>query len=238
MSTDALFRDDAYLATCEASVVEINERGGIVLDRTIFYPTGGGQAGDSGALVVEGGATIPIATTVYDENREIVHVPQTGPEGLKAGDKVRCEIDWPRRHARMRVHTAMHLLSVLLPYPVTGGQVGDGAGRLDFDIEEAGIADKEELTEKLNELVAADEPVTSEWISDAELDANPDLVKTMSVQPPRGGGKVRLIRIGSDTDLQPCGGTHVKRTGEIGEVAVTKIEKKGRQNRRVRIALV
>ncbi len=238
--TIKLFVDDAYMKTCEADVVAINDRGGIILDQTIFYATGGGQPGDSGWLVAPSGERIEIATTVYDEDRQtIVHVPASSIDGkLAVGDQVKCEINWDIRHPRMRIHTALHLLSAILPYPVTGGSVSDGTGRLDFDIQDASLADKEELTTKLMEMVSAGYPLSTEWITDAELDANPELVKTMSVQPPRGADKVRLLRIGDDVDLQPCGGTHVRSTGEIGPVLIKKIEKKGRQNRRVRIALI
>ncbi|PLX39670.1 MAG: Ala-tRNA(Pro) hydrolase [Hyphomicrobiales bacterium] len=235
--TTQLFREDSYLTTCEATVVGVNDRGGIVLDRTIFYPTGGGQLGDSGSLERADGSTIAIATTVYGESKEeIVHVPAEGSTMPEAGEKVVCHVDWPRRYRHMRVHTALHLLSAVLPYPVTGGQISDGDGRLDFDIPEAGI-DKDEVTEKVNELIAEDLPVSFEWISDEEMAAQPELVKTMSVKPPMGSGRVRLIRVGEDADLQPCGGTHVAATGEIGRISVTKIEKKGKQNRRVRIRL-
>jgi misacylated tRNA(Ala) deacylase len=178
-----------------------------------------------------------IANTLYGPDRaSIVHVPGNGAAPFRAGDRVTARLDWQRRYARMRVHTALHLLSVVLPYPVTGGAIGDGDGRLDFDIPEAGL-DKGEITEKLNELIRRDAPVRERWITDDELDANPNLVKTMAVKPPRGAGRVRLVEI-DGIDLQPCGGTHVRRTGEIGPVRVTDIEKKGKQNRRVRIALV
>ncbi len=238
--TIKLFIDDAYQKTCEAKVDGVNERGGIILDQTIFYPTGGGQPGDSGWLETGSGEKIEIATTVYDEDRTtIVHVPGA-PVGsaVKSGDRVKCKINWDVRYARMRIHTALHLLSAVLPYPVTGGSVSDGTGRLDFDIQDANLADKEELTGKLQTLIAANYPATTEWITDEELAANPGLVKTMSVKPPTGAGKVRLLRIGGDVDLQPCGGTHVLSTGEIGAILIKKIEKKGRQNRRVRLALV
>jgi misacylated tRNA(Ala) deacylase len=187
--------------------------------------------------VAPDGREIPIVNAVYGEDRKaITHVPAPGAEhGLKEGDAVTARLDWARRHPRMRVHTALHLLSVVLPYPVTGGAIGEGDGRLDFDIPDAGL-DKAELTEKLNALIARDAPVTDRWITDEELDANPGLVKTMSVKPPRGSGRVRLVEI-AGIDLQPCGGTHVRATAEIGRVAVTDIEKKGKQNRRVRIAL-
>ncbi len=235
--TEQLFRDDAYLATCDATVLGVNDRGGILLDRTVFYPTGGGQPGDTGRLERADGTAIEIGATVYGADKsEIVHVPISQDVLPEAGETVTCHIDWDRRHRLMRMHTAMHLLSAVLPYPVTGGSVGEAESRLDFDIPEAGL-DKEEITGKVNSLIDADSPVAMDWITDAELDANPDLVKTMSVQPPRGSGRVRLIRIGDNVDLQPCGGTHVASTGEIGPIVVSKIEKKGRQNRRVRIKL-
>jgi len=232
--TDALFRDDAYLRSCDATVLAVTERGGVVLDRTIFYPTGGGQPGDSGTLRCADGSSIRIATTVKGETPdEIVHVPAEGETLPEVGSTVTLELDWDRRHAHMRMHTCLHLLSAVLTYPVTGGQVGAEKSRLDFDIPEA-VLDKDEITAKLNELVARDAPVGMRWITDAELAAQPDLVKTMSVQPPTGAGHVRLIEV-EGMDLQPCGGTHVARTGEIGAVEVRKIEKKGRQNRRVSI---
>jgi misacylated tRNA(Ala) deacylase len=236
MSTDCLFREDAYLRDCTAIVAGTNERG-IVLDRTVFYATSGGQPGDGGVLTTSAGIEIPIATAVYTDpmKTEIAHVPVNGVPDLPAvGETVHVSIGWDLRYARMRMHTALHLLSAALPYPVTGGAVGDVDGRLDFDIPEAGL-DRQALTEKLATMIAADALVTMRWISDAELDANPALVRTMSVKPPMGTGRVRLIEI-AGYDLQPCGGTHVRRTGEIGAVAVTQIEKKGKQNRRVRIA--
>ncbi|MEE4013883.1 alanyl-tRNA editing protein [Roseibium sp. FZY0029] len=235
--TTPLFRDDAYLRTCEAEVIGVNERGGIVLDRTVFYATGGGQPGDSGALELDDGTKLEIATAVYDEDKKtIVHVPSQGQSLPDVGSRVTAHIDWTRRYRLMRMHTALHLLSVALPYPVTGGQIGDPEGRLDFDMGDETI-DREALAEKLNALASGDHEVTTQWITDAELDANPGLVKTMSVKPPRGSGKVRLVRVGRDVDLQPCGGTHVTRTSEIGALDLGKIEKKGKQNRRVRIRL-
>jgi len=235
--TTPLFRDDAYLRTCEATVVAVNERGGIVLDRTVFYATGGGQPGDCGTLELDDGSQIRIATAVYDEDKTtIVHVPEDGQNLPPVETSLTVHVDWPRRYRLMRMHTAMHLLSVALPYPVTGGQISDTEGRLDFDMGDVTV-DKEALLEKINGLVTGDHEVTTEWITDAELDANPGLVKTMSVKPPRGSGRVRLVRIGGDVDLQPCGGTHVGRTSEIGELALGKTEKKGKQNRRVRVRL-
>lgn len=238
MPTELLFRDDAYLIETPATVVAINERGGIELDRTVFYATGGGQPGDAGALIRSDGTEIAIGTAIYnpEDKSRILHVPLEGQAPPAVGDKVIARLDWERRLKRMRIHTALHLLSVVLPFPVTGGAIGDGDGRLDFDIPEGGL-DKAELTEKLNGLVAKNAAITERWITDEELDANPGLVKTMSVKPPRGSGRVRLVSI-EGIDLQPCGGTHVRNTDEIGAVVVTDVEKKGKQNRRVRIALV
>lgn len=238
--TEHLYRDDAYLRSNEATLAAITEDGGLILDRTCFYPNGGGQPGDLGFLELEDGTRITIANTVYSKDRsQIVHVPQEEaplPDALEIGVKLSAHVDWPARYKRMRAHTALHLLSVVLPYPVTGGQISEGTGRLDFDIPEATL-DKEVLTQQLQELIDADHDVSMDWITDEELEANPGLVKTMSVKPPMGSGRVRLIRIGEGVDLQPCGGTHVSQTGQIGKVRITKIEKKGRQNRRVRIEL-
>ena len=232
--TELLFRDDAYMRACEAKVVAVNDLGGVVLDRTVFYPTGGGQPGDSGVLLRADGGEVRIATAVKgDGPEEVVHVPVEGEAAPDVGETVTAEIDWDRRYAHMRMHSCLHLLSAVLPYPVTGGQVGAEKSRLDFDIPEATL-DKDAISATLNELVAADDAVGFRWITDAELEAKPELVKTMSVKPPTGAGHVRLIEI-KGRDLQPCGGTHVRRTGEIGPVEVRKIEKKGRQNRRVSI---
>ncbi len=237
MPTELLFRQDAYLKETPATVEAVNERGGIILDRTQFYATGGGQPGDAGHLRRADGSLIAIATTIYDpeDKSRVIHVPAEGQALPAPGEAVTAVLDWERRFRRMRIHTALHLLSVVLAFPVTGGSIGDGDGRLDFDIPEGGL-DKAEISEKLNALVARNADVTERWITDEELDANPGLVKTMSVKPPRGSGRVRLVAIG-DIDLQPCGGTHVRNTAEIGAVVVTDIEKKGKQNRRVRIAL-
>jgi misacylated tRNA(Ala) deacylase len=237
--TEALFRDDAYLRDCAATVTAINERGGVVLDRTVFYPQGGGQPGDAGELVWEGGRT-PIALAVKgDAPDEVVHVPAEDASLPPVGARVTARLDWDTRYRHMRVHTALHLLSVVIPLPVTGGSISAEKGRLDFDMPEA-PEDKEALEAALNALIASDHPVTDEWITDAELEANPGLVKTMAVKPPMGQGRVRLVRIGAGeatVDLQPCGGTHVRRTGEIGPVTFGKIEKKGKQNRRVSILI-
>ena len=238
MPTECLFRDDSYLQSCDARVVALTEQGGIVLDRTVFYATSGGQPGDSGTLTTASGARIPIATAVYTDalKSEIAHMPAPHAPALAVGDTVTAAIDWDKRFARMRMHTALHLLSAALPYAVTGGSVGETEGRLDFDIPDAGL-DKDAVSAKVAAMIAADAPVTSRWISDAELEANPGLIKTMSVKPPMGSGRVRLIEI-AGLDLQPCGGTHVRSLGEIGAVRVTQIEKKGKQNRRVRLAFV
>jgi misacylated tRNA(Ala) deacylase len=237
MPTECLFRDDSYLKECEARVVAVTEQGGIVLDRTVFYANSGGQPSDTGARITADGTRIAIDNAIYTAaaKSEIAHVPAPASRALKLGDTVSAAIDWDKRYARMRMHTALHLLSAVLPYAVTGGSVGESESRLDFDIPEAGL-DKDAITAKVNEMIASDAAVSSRWISDAELAANPGLVKTMSVQPPMGTGRVRLIAI-ANLDLQPCGGTHVRATKEIGAVRVTQIEKKGKQNRRVRLAL-
>ncbi len=238
--TETLFRDDAYQQACDARVVAINDRGGIILDRTVFYATGGGQPGDGGVLSFAGGSC-PIAATVYDADRTtIVHVPGEDGATPAVGAKVRAELNWEQRYRFMRVHTCLHLLCSLIKFPVTGGQIGAGEGRLDFDIADAGALDKDALTTQLQALIDADHAVCERWITDQELAANPGLVRTMAVKPPIGSGRVRLVAIGEDgaVDLQPCGGTHVASTKEIGEAVIAKIEKKGRQNRRVRLKLV
>ena len=232
MTTTLLFRDDWYAQTAQARVMAITERGGISLDPTLFYATGGGQPGDVGSLMKQDGTTISIVTAVWDDPEKtiVAHIPVEGAAMPTAGESVTLQLDWPIRHNRMRMHTALHLLSVALPYPVTGGSIGDGEGRLDFDIPDA--IEKEMVQAKLDALLAQDVPVTDRWITDAELDANPGLVKTMKVQPPRGAGRVRLVEI-EGIDLQPCGGTHVRRTGEIGRIEVTNVEKKRSEERRV-----
>jgi misacylated tRNA(Ala) deacylase len=238
MPTDCLFREDSYLKACDAQVVALQPDGGIVLDRTVFYAASGGQPADRGALIATSGDRIALANVMFTDPAKsvIAHLPSPGAAPFQVGDKVQAVIDWNVRHARMRMHTALHLLSAVLPYPVTGGSIGEAESRLDFDIPDAGL-DKDAITAKLAGMIAADAKVSSRWISDAELEANPGLVKTMSVKPPAGTGQVRLIEI-AGFDLQPCGGTHVRSTGEIGAVRVTQIEKKGKLNRRVRIALV
>jgi misacylated tRNA(Ala) deacylase len=233
--TELLFRADAYLRECEARIIGVNDRGGILLDRTIFYAAGGGQPGDAGSFEIDGLGEVEIATTVYGDSKvEIVHVPAAPLASVPViGAPVRCRLDWDRRYGHMRVHTALHLLSAVLTYPVTGGQIGADKGRLDFDIPDATI-DKDEVAEKVNAMIAGAHAIRESWITDEELLAKPDLVKTMAVKPPMGTGRVRLIEI-IDCDLQPCGGTHVRATGEIGRLALGKIKSKGRQNRRVRI---
>ena len=236
--THPLFRDDAYCETAPARVVAHTPEGGIIPDRSLFYPTGGGQPGDSGRIDWDGGQ-IPIATAIKGEGDSVVLVPaEPGPLPPPGADIVQ-RLDWPRRHLHMRIHTALHLLSVVMPFPVTGGQIGAGRGRLDFLMPDP-PQDRDAIETRLNALIDRDLPVTEDWITDAELAANPGLVKTMSVMPPTGRGKVRLIRIGAgrdQIDLQPCGGTHVARTAEIGRILLGKIENKGKANRRVNIAL-
>jgi misacylated tRNA(Ala) deacylase len=231
--TELLFRDDPYLRSCTARITAIDERG-IRLDRTVFYPTGGGQPGDVGTLRPSG-HPIAIADTIKgDAPDEVIHIPVRGALLPPAGTELTAEIDWARRHRLMRMHTCLHLLCAVVPGAVTGGQVADGRGRLDFDVPGSSL-DKESIRTRLNELIGAGHSVMPRWISDDELAAQPDLVRTLSVKPPAGSGRVRLMEI-SGVDLQPCGGTHVATTAEIGAVAVAKIENKGRQNRRIIIA--
>ena len=238
MTTELLFRADPYLHEAEARVLAHTPEGGIVLDRTVFYPTGGGQPGDSGLLLWDGGR-LAIATAVKAEGGGVALVPAEPAAMPPIGAPVRQTLDWARRHRHMRVHTALHLLSVVIPLPVTGGQIGAERGRLDFDMPDP-PEQVERLEEALNTLIDLDLRVTDTWITDDELLANPGLVKTMSVKPPMGQGRVRLVRIGEGAgqiDLQPCGGTHVARTSEIGRVEIDRIEKKGRMNRRVSVTL-
>jgi misacylated tRNA(Ala) deacylase len=231
---ELIFRRDAYTVRCQATVVAVDERG-LVLDRTVFYPTGGGQPGDTGTLHHDG-AEIRLTDTIKGDGPDsVIHVPEVGAELPAPGSVVEVEIDWDRRFAHMRMHTCLHLLCAVVPGAVTGGQIGADRSRLDFNVPSASL-DKDDLTAHLNRLIADDHPVSYRWIDDAELEANPDLVRTMSVKPPTGTGQVRLVDI-EGIDLQPCGGTHVARTAEIGRVEVVKIENKGKQNRRVVVAL-
>jgi misacylated tRNA(Ala) deacylase len=236
--TERLYEDDAQLRTMQARVVASGAEG-IVLDRTVFYARGGGQPGDVGVLRWEGGETA-VAETIKGEGAAILHVPAAGADLPPVGAVVDGAVDWGRRHRLMRMHTAMHLLcSLIKGAAVTGGSVGAERSRLDFDLPNP--PPKEDVEAGLNALIAADHPVHLEWVSESVLDENPTLVRTMSVQPPRGTGRLRLVRIGPEdapVDLQPCGGTHVSRTGEIGRIAVVKIENKGKQNRRIIIAPV
>ncbi|MDX9861757.1 MAG: alanyl-tRNA editing protein [Rhodospirillales bacterium] len=233
--TEEIFRNDAYARSCTATVTASDDRG-IQLDRTVFYATGGGQPGDVGVLRLGDGRTVVVAETRRDrESGEHLHVPADNAPRLEVGTVVTAEIDWPRRHRLMRMHTAMHLLCSLIPQGVTGGAVGEDKSRLDFDLPDT-LLDKEHLTAALNRLVEEDRTIETRWITDAELAAQPELVRTMSVKPPSGGGRVRLVAI-EGVDLQPCGGTHVARTGEIGRVSIGKIENKGKHNRRITLFL-
>jgi Ser-tRNA(Ala) deacylase AlaX len=236
--SEALYRSAPYLREAEARVADLTPEGGIVLDRSLFYPTGGGQPGDGGRLLWDGGS-LAIATAVKGQGGAVVLLPEA-PAALPApGTPVIQHLDWERRYGHMRIHTALHLLSVVLRFPVTGGQIGADKGRLDFLLPEP-PDNPAAIEAALEALVDRDLTVAEDWISEAELDASPGLVKTMSVAPPRGAGQVRLIRIGQGAeqiDLQPCGGTHVARTGEIGGLRLGKIENKGKQNRRVTLHL-
>jgi misacylated tRNA(Ala) deacylase len=226
------FRDDAYLRSCSATVTAVDERG-IRLDTTVFYPMGGGQPGDIGVLRRASGDITIVDTIKGATPDQVIHVPAPGSALPAPGEMVTAEIDWARRHRLMRMHTCLHLLCAVVPGAVTGGQISDGKGRLDFDVPGATL-DKDEINGKLNALIAADHEVVPRWISDEELASRPELVRTMSVKPPTGHGRVRLLDI-AGVDLQPCGGTHVRRTGEIGPVVIGKIENKGKQNRRINI---
>lgn len=229
--TEAVFRTDAYQRQVEGRVIAV-EGPEIELDRTVFYPTGGGQPGDTGALVLDGRHLAVVDTRRGEAPEGIRHV-LAAPGGLQPGQSVKAVLNWERRHRLMRMHTCLHLLCRAVGGVVTGGQIGDGKGRLDFDLPESTL-EKAALTEVLNRWIEEDHAVFERWIEADELDARPDLVRTMSVQPPRTGGRIRLVEI-EGLDLQACGGTHVRSTGEIGAVRIAKIEKKGRQNRRVQV---
>jgi misacylated tRNA(Ala) deacylase len=235
MTTALLFREDAYLRTATARVLAVSERG-IELDRTVFYPQGGGQAGDTGTLLRANGERVAIADTRKGEGPErVLHVPTAGAPLLGPGEQVSVEIDWPRRYRLMRLHTALHLMSCVITAPVTGGNIVPDKARLDFDIDLSQL-DAERIERETNALIAAGAATETVWISDAELDAQPELVKTMSVAPPRGAGRVRLLKI-PGIDLQPCGGTHVANVAEIEGIRVLRIRSEGRHNKRVEIAL-
>jgi misacylated tRNA(Ala) deacylase len=236
--TRALFREDAYLREVLTRLLKVTDAGHLVPEASLFYPEGGGQPGDGGVLRWDGGQTA-IVNTVKGPDDEIGLVPAPGSALPPVGAEMQMVLDWEKRRNHMRIHTALHLLSVVIPHGVTGGAIGAGKGRLDFDMAEP-PDDKDEIAAKLNALIESDAPVSDLWISDAELDARPDLVKTMKVKPPRGTGQVRLVQIGTSealVDLQPCGGTHVRSLAEIGPVRLGKIEKKGRMNRRVYLHL-
>lgn len=232
--TEELFREDAFMRQCEAMVIGLADDG-VRLDRTVFYCTGGGQPGDRGRLVLDDGGALDVIDTVKAADG-IAHRLAEGSVLPQVGARLRAEIDWQRRYRLMRMHSALHLLCRAVDCPVTGGQVGEAKGRLDFDAGEAGL-DKEAIAARLAEWIAEDRAIRHFWIDAAELEARPELVRTMSVRPPTGSGRVRLVEI-AGLDLQACGGTHVRSTGEIGRIDVGKIENKGRQNRRVNLVLV
>lgn len=232
MPTDALFRDAPYERSCEA-VVTGADTDGIILDRTVFYATSGGQPGDTGRLRLADGTLFEVVDTVKGDNENIIHKLADGAPSPAVGATLHAEINWERRHRHMRMHTCLHLLTAVIKAPITGAQLTDEKGRIDFNLPEMTM-DKAEIQARLSELITEDHPVVANWISEAELDARPDLIKTMSIRPPVGAGQIRLIDI-DEIDLQPCGGTHVARTGEIGNVTVRKIESKGKQNRRMSV---
>ena len=229
--TEEIFRSDAYAKTCEATVTTMDSSG-IVLDRTVFYPKGGGQPGDTGALTAADGRAVAVVATVKTGD-DILHVPADNSPALAVGEAVTAAIDWDRRYRLMRMHTCLHLLCAAIEGGVTGGAVGPAKSRLDFDLPDTSL-DKDAITAHLNRLIEEDHPVHARWIGEDELAANPELVRTMSVKPPTGSGRVRVLEV-EGVDLQPCGGTHVARTAEIGRVRVGKIENKGRHNRRVNV---
>lgn len=232
MATETLFRDDAYLKECEATVLQALGNS-VVLDRTVFYPTGGGQPGDTGTLRWRNGSA-NVVDTRYGDDGNIEHILADGSAVPASGTAVTATLDWGRRYRHMRMHTGLHLLGSVLKFGVTGGNISEQKSRLDFDMEDT--IDKDLVNERLQALVDENHTVSCQWITDAELDAQPELVRTMSVQPPRGAGKVRLLKI-DGVDLQPCGGTHLGSTAEVGRIRVGKVEKKGRHNRRVYIEL-
>jgi misacylated tRNA(Ala) deacylase len=236
MPVNALFRDDFYLSKCEAFVTAVHEDGGIELDQTCAYATSGGQPGDTGFLQRTDGSKIELGVTKHGADKSIiVHVPAEGQSTPDVGEKLTLHIDWDRRFKLMRMHTACHLLSVVCQWPITGAAVGEDESRVDFDMSET--IDKDQVTAKLMELVEADHPVFLQWITDEELLANPGIVKSKNVRPPIGLGRVSLVCIGENSaiDSQPCGGTHVSKTQEVGAIHIAKIEKKGKENRRFRI---
>jgi misacylated tRNA(Ala) deacylase len=236
--SELLFRDDAYLKSATAELVELTDNGGLIFDQTVFYPIGGGQPSDVGELI-SGDLNLKVREVRKGDQGKVVFFVEGSTEGIQIGHKFQQKIDWPTRYGYMKIHTALHLLSVIIPLGVTGGSIGSQKGRLDFEMPEP-LENKEILENELNELIARGLKITESWITDAELEENPSLVKTMRVKPPMGQGKVRLVRIGTETDeidLQPCGGTHVKSTLEIGKIRLGKVENKGKSNRRVHLHL-
>jgi misacylated tRNA(Ala) deacylase len=231
-----LFRDDFYLSTAEATVTAVRESGAIELDQTCFYATSGGQPGDTGFLERADGSRIELGVTIHGEDKSVIlHIPHEGQPAPVVGEKLTIHVDWPRRYKLMRMHTACHILSVVCQYPITGAAVGEDEGRIDFDMAET--IDKDAVTADMMKIVRANHPVYLQWITDAELAANPGIVKSKNVRPPMGLGRVSLVCIGEDAaiDSQPCGGTHVSETQEVGDIHIVKIEKKGKENRRFRI---
>jgi len=236
--TELLFRDDAYLKSTSAELVELTDSGGLIFDQTVFYPIGGGQPSDVGELISDD-LNFNVREVRKGDQGKVVFFVDGPTEDLQISQNFQQKLDWSRRYGYMKIHTALHLLSVVIPLGVTGGSIGLEKGRLDFEMPEP-LENKEILENELNELIARGLKITESWITDAELEANPSLVKTMRVKPPMGQGKVRLVRIGTETDeidLQPCGGTHVKNTLEIGKIRLGKVENKGKSNRRVHLHL-
>jgi len=236
MPVNALYRDDFYLSTCEAVVTAVHEDGGIELDQTCFYATSGGQPGDTGFFERADGSKIELGQAKHGATKDIIiHVPLEGQPRPENGEKLVLHIDWPRRYKLMRMHTACHLLSVVCSYPITGAAVGEDESRVDFDMTDT--IDRDDVTAKLMDLVNQNHPVYLQWITDEELAANPGIVKSKNVRPPVGLGRVSLVSIGENSavDSQPCGGTHVSETQEVGQIHIAKIEKKGKENRRFRI---
>ena len=232
--TEELFREDAYMKTCDAQVLQVVVEG-VVLNRTVFYPEGGGQPGDIGELIKLDGSIVPILNTIKTPNG-ILHITNSDLSKNFVGEKIQIAIDWERRLKHMKMHTALHILCSQVEGAVTGGSVGAQKSRLDFDMP-GEKPNKEELEEKMMDVINSNYPLSLSWISEAELEMKPELVRTMSVKPPIGAGKIRMIRIGENIDFQPCGGTHVKSTGEIGVIKIGKIENKGRQNRRINLTI-
>ena len=232
--TEELFRDDAYMKTCDAQILQVMAEG-VVLNRTVFYPEGGGQPGDTGELIKLDGSTVPILNTIKTSNG-ILHITNSYLSEDFVKEKIQITLDWERRLKHMKMHTALHILCSQVEGAVTGGSVGAQKSRLDFDMP-GEKPNKEELEEKMMDVINSNYPLSLSWISEAELEMKPELVRTMSVKPPIGTGKIRMIRIGENIDFQPCGGTHVKSTGEIGVIKIGKIENKGRQNRRINLTI-